>query len=166
MKDIWPATLVTGVSFAIPQFLISNFINPWIVDIGASLISMACLILFLKVWHPAELWTSPALRHHDDSAGTMPARAPVSERRPSTSEVWKSLLPWIIVCAVLLVWGTNWFKAAVNPYATWSYAVPDLHNLINKVPPVVSKPTPEGAVFAFTWLSYTGSGMLIAAVIA
>ena len=45
MKEIWPAILVTGVSFAIPQFLISNFINPWIVDIGASLISMACLIL-------------------------------------------------------------------------------------------------------------------------
>src|SRR5690348_6868316 len=99
MMAIWPAILVCGVSFAIPQFLISNFINPWIVDIGASLISMACLILFLKVWHPAELWTSPALRHHDESAGTMPARAPVSERRPSTSEVWKSLLPWIIVCA-------------------------------------------------------------------
>ena len=45
MMEIWPAILVTGVSFAIPQFLISNFINPWIVDIGASLISMACLIL-------------------------------------------------------------------------------------------------------------------------
>src|SRR5260370_36878864 len=39
---IWPAILVCGVSFAVPQFLISNFINPWIVDIGASLISMAC----------------------------------------------------------------------------------------------------------------------------
>jgi lactate permease len=52
MKDVWPAILVTGVSFAIPQFVISNYINPWIVDIGASLISMGCLILFLKVWQP------------------------------------------------------------------------------------------------------------------
>ena len=52
MKDIWPAILVTGVSFAVPQFVISNYINPWIVDIGASLISMGCLILFLKVWQP------------------------------------------------------------------------------------------------------------------
>ena len=51
MMEIWPAILVTGVSFAVPQFLISNFINPWIVDIGASLISMACLDrCFLKVW--------------------------------------------------------------------------------------------------------------------
>src|ERR1700726_3665011 len=62
MKDVWPAILVTGLSFAIPQFLISNYINPWIVDIGASLISMACLILFLKVWQPKELWVAPALR--------------------------------------------------------------------------------------------------------
>jgi lactate permease len=164
MVAIWPAVLVCGVSFAIPQFLISNFVNPWIVDIGASLISMACLVGFLRVWQPKVLWTSPALRSHDASAKAMPpAGAPAP--KPSSEQVWASLLPWIIVCVVLLVWGTGWFKALVNPYATWNYAVPDLHNLISKVPPVVAKPTPEGAVFAFTWLSYTGSGMLIAAII-
>src|SRR5215831_16932813 len=76
MKEIWPAILVCGVSFAVPQFLISNFINPWIVDIGASLISMACLIGFLKVWQPEEIWTSPALRSHDESAATMPKVVP------------------------------------------------------------------------------------------
>src|SRR3974390_2987267 len=48
MMQVWPAVLVCGVSFAVPQYLISNFVNPWIVDIGASLISMACLILFLQ----------------------------------------------------------------------------------------------------------------------
>ena len=68
MLEIWPAILVCGVSFAIPQYLISNFINPWIVDIGASLISMACLIGFLQVWQPRQLWLSPALRTRDDSA--------------------------------------------------------------------------------------------------
>src|SRR6202043_3239818 len=68
MKEIWPAILVCGVSFAIPQFLISNYINPWIVDIGASLVSMACLIGFLKVWQPKEIWTSPPPRSRDDSA--------------------------------------------------------------------------------------------------
>src|SRR6201991_1889987 len=72
MKQVWPAILVTGASFAIPQFIVSNFINPWIVDIGASLISMGALILFLKVWQPSELWLSPALRGNDESASTMP----------------------------------------------------------------------------------------------
>ena len=164
MKDVWPAILVTGVSFAIPQFLISNFINPWIVDIGASLISMAVLIGFLKVWRPKELWLSPALRTRDDSAGTAPPPKP-ARPQPTNAEVWRSLLPWIIVCIVLLLWGTNWFKGHVNPWATWNYPVPELHNMINKVAPVAPKPTPEGAVFAFTWLTYTGSGMLIAAII-
>jgi lactate permease len=165
MKDIWPAILVTGVSFAIPQFLISNYINPWIVDIGASLVSLACLIGFLKVWKPAVIWTSPALRSKDDSAATMKKVPARTGPKPTTAEVWFSLMPWIIVCCILLLWGTNWFKGMVNPWAIWNYPVPDLNNMINKVAPVVSKPTKEGAVFAFTWLSYTGSGMLIAAII-
>jgi lactate permease len=93
MKDVWPAILVTGVSFAIPQFLISNFINPWIVDIGASLISMACLIGFLKIWKPRVIWTSPALRTRDDSAATMTDRPVKPSKTPTTSEVWFSLLP-------------------------------------------------------------------------
>lgn len=163
MKDVWPATLVTGVSFAIPQFLISNYINPWIVDIGASLISMACLIGFLRVWQPKEIWTSPALRGKDESAASAPPPKPL--KKQSTAQVWFALLPWIIVCVVLLAWGTNAVKASLNAYATWNYPVPGLHNMINKVAPVVATPTKEGAVFSFTWLSYTGSGMLIAAVV-
>ncbi len=164
MIQIWPAILVTGVSFAVPQFLISNFINPWIVDIGASLISMACLIGFLQIWKPREIWTSPKLRGHDISDDGRIV-APASTVKPSTPQVWMALTPWIIVCIILLVWGTGWFKSAVNPWATWNFPVPDLHNQINKVAPVAAKPTPEAAVFSFTWLSYTGSGMLIAAII-
>ncbi len=165
MKEVWPAILVTGVSFAVPQFLISNYVNPWIVDVGASLISMACLIGFLKIWQPRELWLSPALRTRDDSVGTMPSKT-VSNAPVTPAEMWRGLTPWIIVCGALLIWGTGWFKALVNPIFTVSYTVEGLHNLIQKVPPVVAKPTAEGAVFAFTYLSYTGSGMLIAAVIA
>jgi lactate permease len=163
MIAIWPAALVTGISFAVPQFLISNFINPWIVDIGASLVSMACLVGFLKIWKPKEIWTSAALRTKDESGKGRPV--PKAGPTPTTAQIWMSLMPWIIVCAVLLLWGTDWFKAQVNPWASWNYPVPELHNMINKVPPVAAKPTPEGAVFSFTWLAYTGSGMLIAALI-
>ena len=168
MRQVWPAILVCGVSFAVPQFLISNYVNPWIVDIGASLISMACLIGFLQIWQPKELWLSPKLRTRDNSAvaaEAAPAPAPAATAQPDRAQVWMALLPWIIVCAVLLIWGTDWFKVPVNKWAVWSYQVPDLHNLINKVPPVVTAPTREGAVFSFTWLSYTGTGMLIAAII-
>jgi lactate permease len=166
MMEVWPAILVTGLSFAIPQFLISNYINPWIVDIGASLISMGCLILFLKVWQPKVLWLSPALRGNDESASTMAAAKLVDPAPLAPGELLTALLPWIILCVILLIWGTGWFKTAVNPIFTWNYPVPELHNMINKVAPVVPTPTKEGAVFAFTYLSFTGTGMLIAAIIA
>ncbi len=165
MKDIWPAILVTGLSFAIPQFVISNYINPWIVDIGASLISMGCLILFLKVWQPRQLWLSPALRGHDESAATMTAPKPMDKTSLTQAELWGALLPWIIVCVVMLIWGNQAFKDWANAHFAWNYGVPDLDKMINKVPPVAAKPTPEGAVFGFTYLSFTGTGMLIAAII-
>ncbi|SPP92243.1 MULTISPECIES: L-lactate permease [Bradyrhizobium] len=165
MKDVWPAILVTGVSFAIPQYVISNYVNPWIVDIGASLISMGALILFLKVWQPRQLWLSPELRGHDESAAQMEKATPLDKTPLTQSELWSALLPWIIVCIVMLIWGNGAFKTWANSVFTWNYPVPDLHQMINKMPPVAAKPTPEGAVFAFTYLSFTGTGMLIAAII-
>jgi lactate permease len=165
MKDVWPAILVTGLSFAIPQFVISNYINPWIVDIGASLISMGCLILFLKVWQPKQLWLSPALRGNDESAATMAAPKLMDKTPLTQSELWSALLPWIIVCVVMLIWGNGAFKAWANSIFIWNYPVPELDKMINVVPPVSAKPTPQGAVFGFTYLSFTGTGMLIAAII-
>jgi lactate permease len=166
MKDVGPAILVTGLSFAIPQFVISNYINPWIVDIGASLISMGCLILFLRVWQPKQLWLSPALRGKDESAAAMTATKTMDKTPLTQGELWNALLPWIIVCIVMLIWGNGSFKAWANSIFVWNYPVPELHNMINTVQPVSAKPTPQGAVFGFTYLSFTGTGMLIAAIIA
>jgi lactate permease len=165
MKDIWPAILVTGVSFAVPQFVISNFINPWIVDIGASLISMGCLILFLKVWQPKELWLSPVLRGRDESAATMAAPKLIDKTPLTQSELWGALLPWIIVCIVMLIWGNDAIKSWANAHFTWNYEIPDLDKMISAVPPVAAKPTAQRAVFAFTYLSFSGTGLLIAAII-
>src|SRR3954465_12975209 len=165
MKDVWPAILVTGVSFAIPQFVISNYINPWIVDIGASLISMGALILFLKVWQPREFWLSAALRGRDESASTMQPVKTIDKTPLSQSELWSALLPWIIVCIVMLIWGNGAFKTWANSISAWNNPVPELHQMINKMPPVAPGPTKESAVFGFTYLSFTGTGMLIAVTI-
>src|SRR5476649_2799822 len=140
MKEVWPAILVTGISFAVPQFVISNYINPWIVDIGASLISMGCLILFLKVWQPKVLWLSPALRGKDESAETMATAKPLDKTALTSAQLWSSLLPWIIVCIVMLIWGSGWFKTWANSIFFYKYPVPELHNMINTVPPVAPKP--------------------------
>jgi lactate permease len=172
MMQIWPAILVCGVSFALPQFLISNYVNPWIVDIGASLICMACLVGFMRIWHPKEIWTSPALRSRDDSVGTLTHPAPLGAATPTMApradrrEVFRAWVPWIILSVIVAIWGTGWFKALVNPTFTWSYPIPGLHNMVQKVAPIVANPTAEPAVFAFTYMSYTGTGVLIAAIIA
>jgi lactate permease len=165
MKDVWPAILVTGVTFAVPQFLISNYMNPWIVDIGASLISMGGLILFLKVWQPKQLWLSPVLRGNDESVATMAPVKPLDKTPLTQAQLWGALLPWIIVCIVMLIWGNNAFKIWANSIFTWNYPVPELDKMINAVAPVAAKPTPQGAVFGFTYLSFTGTGLLVAAIV-
>ena len=180
MVAIWPAIAICGVSFALAQFLISNYVNPWIVDIGASLISMGCLVAFLRVWHPAKIWTSPALRGHDPSLGYMSEPRPAAlgagvpgdmpkvhtgARTATREEIIWAWVPWIVLSVIVAIWGTGWFKGIVNPIFTWKYEVPGLHNLIMKVPPVVEAPVKEAAVFNFTYMSYTGTGVLFAAII-
>lgn len=67
MLEVWPAILVTGVSFAVPQFLVSNYHGPYLVDVIAALVSMACLVGFMRVWQPRRIWRDPSLRGRDDS---------------------------------------------------------------------------------------------------
>lgn len=70
MREILPAVLVTGISFAIVQFLISNFVGPELTDIIAALVSMACLALLLRVWQPKETWRFAG----EAAASTQPRR--------------------------------------------------------------------------------------------
>ena len=184
MLQIWPAILVTGVSFAVSQFLVSNYHGPWLVDVVAALVSMASLYLFLKVWQPKEIWTSAALgAHHNDTsasnytgaAGTrrgppgheVPSEADILAVKPTRAiSVTQAWLPWIILCVTVFVWGTDTFKKVVNGLWLPSYHVPGLDDLVQKMPPAVPKPTLEHAVVQFNILTMTGTGILVAAIIA
>ena len=184
MIQIWPAILVTGVSFAVAQFLVSNYHGPWLVDVVAALVSMGCLYLFLKVWQPKEIWASAALgaRHNDTSAteytggaGTRRRGGPGHEA-PSEADVLaasegdvtplQAWLPWIILCVTVFVWGTETFKKLADKLFLPSYTVPGLDKLVQKMPPAVPKPTLEAAVFKFNILTMTGTGILVAAIVA
>ena len=167
MMGVVPAILVCGISFAVPQFLISNYHGPWLVDVGAALASMLCLTLFLKVWRPAEIWTSPALyNRHDDSKvdPSVLAKAQATAVVPD-GNVMKAWMPWIILCLFVLVWGSGWFKNAINPLLVLKYPIDGLHELIEKVPPVVPKALKEAAVFNFNILTMTGTGIFFAAIL-
>lgn len=163
MWEVWPAVLVTGLSFAIPQFLVSNFIGPELVDIIAALVSMVCLVGFLRVWQPRRIWTSPSLKGRDASAG--PAQAPsqaVSHSRAALAKAWT---PWLILTVFVFVWGLPSVKAALNGLWAPKFEMAGLHNLIEKMPPVVPTPHKEAAVYALNLLSTTGTGILLSAVL-
>ena len=163
MMEIWPAILVTGLSFAIPQYLVSNFIGPELVDIIAAIVSMVSLILFLRVWQPKKIWTSPSLRGHDISAAeAKPPRPAVQHSRADLIGAWA---PWAILSVFVFVWGLPEFKAFLNGIYAPKFPIEGLHNLIMKVPPVVATPHPEAAVFTLNLLSATGTGILLSAIV-
>lgn len=163
MKEIWPAILVTGLSFAIPQFLVSNFMGPELVDIIAAIVSMVSLVLFLRVWQPKKVWTSPALRGKDISASE--AKPPQPVVRHSKEALIAAWTPWLILSVFVFIWGLPPVKAWLNGLFAPKFPIEGLHNMIMKMPPVVTTPHPEGAVYTLNLLSATGSGILLAAIV-
>jgi lactate permease len=163
MMEIWPAILVTGVSFAVPQFLVSNYMGPELVDVIAALSSMTALVLFLRVWKPKTIWRSVSLKGHEQDGGTaQPARAPVQHSRDAVIRAW---MPWVFLTVFVFIWGLPSVKAWLNGIYAPKFPIEGLHNLIEKMPPVVTKPTKEGAVYVFGLLSATGTGILLAAIV-
>jgi lactate permease len=154
MVEVWPAVLVAGVFFAIPQFLISNFHGPWLVDVVAAVISMAALIAFLLKWHPKRIW---GFDHESERA----ARATHGHSRALVTRAW---LPWLVLSVLVFAWGLPVVKSALDKLSAPKFPVAGLHLMIDRVPPVVHKPTPEAAVYSLNWLTATGSGILLAAV--
>ena len=163
MMEIWPAILVTGLSFAIPQFLVSNFIGPELVDIIAALVSMAALVTFLKFWQPKKVWTSPTLKGHESDGGTPPR--PVTMVTHSRADLFRAWLPWLILTVFVFVWGLPAVKTWFNGIWAPKFPIEGLNNLIEKVPPVVQSPHKEAAVYVLNGLSATGTGILLSAVL-
>ncbi|MBC7444272.1 MAG: L-lactate permease, partial [Polaromonas sp.] len=163
MLEIWPAILVTGLSFAIPQFLVSNFIGPELVDIIAALVSLACLVLFLRLWQPKEIWTSPSMKGKDISAHE--AKPPAPLVRHDRAALLRAWTPWVILSVFVFVWGLPPVKAWLNSIFAPAFPMAGLHNLVEKMPPVVRVPTKEGAVHVLGIMSATGTGTLLSAVL-
>ena len=160
MLQVWPAVMVAGVSFAVPQFLISNYHGPWLVDIVSALVSMGALAMFLTVWRPRDTWPSGSDLNQHSSRPPEPAKA------GPYGEVRRAWMPWIILSVLVFAWGLPQMKAVLDQIAVVRLDVPGLHNLVERVPPVVAAPRPEAAVFTLNWLSATGSGIFIAAIVA
>jgi len=156
MGEVWPALLVAGVFFAVPQFLISNFHGPWLVDVLSAAVSIGALIAFLRVWHPKRIWGLEGREDGRAARGTHPH---------NRADIVRAWLPWLILSVIVFAWGIPQVKQFLDGISVFRAAVPGVDKLINRMPPVMPGPTPEGAVFIFNWLSFTGTGLLLAALL-
>ena len=162
--EVWPAVLVAGLSFAIPQFVISNYHGPWLVDMLGAMISMISLAVFLAIWKPKTVMLDAS------GAGVTVPRSEAAQAHHGHSRdlVIKAWTPWVILTVILFLWGLPVVKAFLNMkgYTYWEWQIPGLHNLVQRVEPAVAVPRVEPAIWKWGVISATGTGILIAAVIA
>jgi len=155
MIEVWPACLVAGLSFAIPQFLVSNFMGPNLVDIIAAAVSILAVYLLLKVWQPAHIWRFPEEREEPH----------YQAKQHSAGEAFLAWMPWLVLSVVVFVWGYGPVKAWMNSISAPTFDIPYLHNLVLKGPPVAKKISPEAARYTLNWISATGTGLMLSGII-
>lgn len=157
MLEIWPAILVAGGTFALTQWIVATVHGPWLVDIFASVLTIVVLIGFLKIWKPKRILnavkediTAQTRKRHVHSAGM----------------VFRAWLPWLTLSVLVFIWGTPQFTKLFDHATSLKFVVNGLHNVVQRVPPVVAKPTAEAAIFSLNWFTATGTGILVAAIVA
>jgi lactate permease len=176
--EVLPAILVVGGSFAATQWFWANHMDSNLVDIAAGVVSLVATMLFLRVWQPKRIWRFEDERQED---AAKVARNEVAKHYTGgqTAKAW---VPFAILSVMVLAWGLPTVKLAMNKATTPAFKVvmpdgkprpgpagwdwPYLHNKVSRTTPVVQKPTPEGARFDFNWLTATGTGCFIAAILA
>src|SRR3984957_18406565 len=134
MWEVWPALLVAALGFTIPAYLISNYSNPYIVDVVAGAAPLAAIVLFLRVWQPKEIMTSAALKSADDSHSDVkpPEQLKVA---PTAGQMFSAWVPWLILCVVVAFWSSDMLKHLVNPLFSPTFHVPGVDKMIIQMPP-------------------------------
>jgi lactate permease len=155
--EVFPAILVVGASFAATQWFWSNHMDSNLVDITSGAVSMVCTLIFLRFWKPKKIWRFP------DEPETPP-------HTYTSGQVARAWLPFAILTVFVVAWGLPSVKKVMNTATTPNFSkggweVPYLHRTVSRAVPVVAKPTPENAKFDFNWLTATGTGCFLAAII-
>ncbi|RBQ27102.1 MULTISPECIES: lactate permease LctP family transporter [Arcobacteraceae] len=157
IKEVWPAALVAGASFAISQYLTSNFIGPELPDVTSAIASIVITTIFLKYWKPKNI-----LKTVDTSE--------VVESSYSTYQVVKAWSPFIILSVIVTIWTTTWFKGffakgQLLADTIFRFEFSTIHNMIFKMPPIVSEPKAFDVIYTFNPISATGTAIFLTAVI-
>ena len=177
VRETFPAIVVGGGSFAIAQFLTSNYIGPELPDITAAIASLVSLTLLFKVWQPKHVFRFENQVDGKNQMGdTKSVSAPLPTTHYSPAQIIKAWMPFAILTAMVSLWSIKPFKdlfvkgkdghpdgALVD--MVMSINVPYLHNAVQKLPPVVTKITDYAAIYKFDWFSATGTAIMLAAII-
>ncbi len=154
--EVLPAVIIAGVCFAGSQFLVSNYVGPYLPDIISAVVTIIGLGAFLKVWKPKNIW------HFPDEP---PASQRVVESEFSGGEILRAWMPYIILAIMVFLWGIKPIQNVLNAIFAPSLDWPGLHNLVVKTAPIVAKDTPYAAQFKFNFLSTPGTAILIAGLL-
>eukprot|EP01030_Chromulinospumella_sphaerica_P009270 gene9270-9080_t len=181
VKETWPAALVAGGSFAVTQYVTSNFIGPELPDITSALVSLASLTALLKVWQPASAKAGgrSAISMGGGTAamstfGGQAANGAAPNVRKSspytTAQTVRAWAPFGILTAVVTVWSLPQFKALFNGTGALAntvlkFHVPYLDKMVMKMTPIVSAPKAYEAVFKLDLLSAVGTAILLSTLI-
>ena len=173
MTEVWPAVLTAGLSFAVVQFLVSNYVTPSLVDVLAALTAMLALWVLTRTWQPAETWGFEGEEPRATAAADSPGAAtnPVQGRQRALYG-WA---PYVILIVVILLSrigtifknlpaGLDVTKALQQPSIKFNW--PSLHNQVIQHQPITPKDSPYPATFTIDWAFSAGSMALLAAIIA
>jgi lactate permease len=149
-KEVLPAALVSGISFAFFQWLSSNYFGPMLPDIIAGILSIMCLLIFLKFWKPRSVWRFP------DEPPVTAANIDV----PRAADVWRAWSPFIILTVVIFCWGISGIKHVFDNMVSLQFEIPFLHNAISDVN---NRPLPQ--IFRLNLLSAAGTAIFITSLV-
>lgn len=167
---VWPAVLVSGGSFALVQFLVSNYLGPTLVDVAGGLASLVLLAVFMRFWQPRDLWEFAPQAHGETNAAPAAADGPLPVRAPTAAQVASAWVPWALLSLCVFLWGLPAVRQKMDEQlhgrALWTVEMPALHGRVYRdVPAVPQRGEPEKAEFKFNWLSATGTGIFVASVL-
>lgn len=148
VREVWPAALISGGTFAVSQWWTSNFVGPLLPDIVSALFSLVCLVAFLRIWQPPTVFRFDG----EPAAGT--------RRRHSLPVIIKAWSPFVALTLMVADWGMQPVKSVLDQ-VTVRVPFPLAHHAV--VNPTSGQPI--ASVFTFNWLSATGTAILIAALV-
>ncbi len=147
--EIWPVLLVSGGSFAITQFLVSNYLGPYLPDILSALVTIVCTAIFVKIWHPKEIWTF-------EHEGVVEK----AKLQYTLGQVFRAWTPFILLSIFVAAWGVKSVKVALDQLVTLKFPIVGLDKeIIDHTGKVKS------AVYVWKFFSAAGTAILFAALL-